>query len=68
MRDFREIQVWRKAHVLTLEIYKAVDSFPNDERYGLTQQLRKACASIPTNIAEGCGRAGQTRIGIPQHP
>lgn len=56
MRDFRNIQVWHKSHALTLAIYKVTKSFPNDERFGLTSQLRRASVSIPSNIAEGCGR------------
>ena len=56
MRDFRKLQVWRKAHDLTLKIYELTSEFPRNEIYGLTSQIRRACASIPTNIAEGCGR------------
>ncbi len=56
MKDFRELKVWEKAHGMTLEIYRATTRFPKDELYGLTSQLRRASASIPTNIAEGCGR------------
>lgn len=58
MRDFRQIEVWAKAHSLTLEIYKTTSRFPREELYGLTSQLRRACASIPANIAEGFGRGG----------
>lgn len=56
MKDFRNLTVWEKAHNLTLQIYKATAVFPKDEVYGLTSQLRRATSSIPTNIAEGCGR------------
>ena len=56
MQDFRNLQVWQKAHVLTLKVYKATDTFPSNEMYGLTSQLRRAVASVPTNIAEGCGK------------
>ena len=56
MRDFRELKVWGKAHALTLKLYKLTRSFPNEERYGLTAQTRRAAASIGANIAEGCGR------------
>jgi four helix bundle protein len=49
--------VWQKAHQLTLETYQATQSFPADECYGLTSQMRRAAASIPANIAEGCGRS-----------
>jgi four helix bundle protein len=56
MRDFRELMVWQKAHQLALSVYKATRPFPKEEVYGLTGQMRRACASIPANIAEGCGR------------
>ena len=56
MRDFRGLQVWEKSHDLTLRIYELTSQFPREEVYGLTSQIRRACASIPTNIAEGCGR------------
>ncbi len=56
MRDFRRLQVWEKSHRLTLRIYELTSQFPREEIYGLTSQIRRACASISTNIAEGCGR------------
>jgi four helix bundle protein len=56
MRDFRQLRVWEDAHQITLEIYKITKSFPKEELFGLTSQLRRASASIPSNIAEGCGR------------
>ena len=56
MRDFRRLQVWERAHGLTLRIYELTSQFPREEIYGLTNQIRRACASISTNIAEGCGR------------
>lgn len=55
-RDFRRILAWEKAHLLTLDVYKASGRFPNDEKFGLVSQIRRAASSIPTNIAEGCGR------------
>ncbi len=57
MKDFRKLDVWHKAHQLAVQIYKATESFPAAEIYGLTSQLRRAGVSIPTNLAEGCGRA-----------
>jgi four helix bundle protein len=57
MRDYRSYQVWEKAHKFVLAVYAATRSFPAEELYGLTSQLRRASASIPANIAEGCGRA-----------
>jgi four helix bundle protein len=62
MKDFKELKVWEKAHHLTLEIYKATKKFPKDEMYGLTSQIRRSCASIPANIAEGCGRSGDPEL------
>jgi four helix bundle protein len=62
MKDFHKLSVWQKAHVLTLAVYKATASFPTEERYGLTSQMRRACASIPANLAEGCGRAGDVEF------
>ena len=59
MRDFKKIQVWQKAHQLTLKIYEITAAFPQDERFGLVSQIRRAAASIPTNIAEGAGRETQ---------
>jgi len=56
MQDFKKLQVWKKSHDLTLRIYDATSEFPGEEMFGLTSQIRRACTSIPTNIAEGCGR------------
>ena len=56
MKDFRKLKVWEKAHQLALLVYKATATFPREELYGLTSQIRRSGASIPTNIAEGCGR------------
>jgi four helix bundle protein len=62
MRDFRELKVWEKSHRLTLDLYQTTRSFPTDERYGVTAQIRRAVGSIPTNIAEGCGRNGEREL------
>ena len=59
MRDFKRLTVWQQAHQLTLEIYSLTNGFPSNERFGVTSQLRRSSASIPTNIAEGCGRFGE---------
>ena len=58
MKSFRELIVWQKAHALTLGVYAASSQFPKSEIYGLTSQMRRAAASIPANIAEGCGKDG----------
>ncbi len=59
MRDFKELKVWQKSHDLTLAVYKTTETFPKQEIYGLTSQIRRASSSIPANIAEGCGRKGE---------
>ena len=56
MRNFKDLQVWNKAHALTLATYRYTQGFPSEERYGLTSQMRRSCASIAANLAEGCGR------------
>ena len=56
MRDFHQLQIWQRSHKLTLAIYKATNSFPREEVYGLTSQLRRAVLSVPTNICERYGR------------
>lgn len=62
MKDFREILVWQRSHALTVEIYRMTKLFPKEELFGLTNQMRRAAASIPANIAEGCGRDGDAEL------
>jgi four helix bundle protein len=62
MKDFHELKVWQKAHHLTLAVYQITITFPREELYGLTNQLRRSCASIPANLAEGCGRNGDAEF------
>ncbi len=62
MKDFHELKVWQKAHQLTLAVYQITAAFPRTELYGLTSQLRRASASIPANLAEGCGRNGDAEL------
>jgi four helix bundle protein len=62
MRDFKGLAVWKKGHELALATYEATKSFPAFELYGVTSQLRRAATSIPTNIAEGCGRDGDVEL------
>jgi four helix bundle protein len=59
MRNFQDLKVWQKAHVLTLDVYRTTHNFPAAELYGLTSQLRRSCVSIEANIAEGCGRRSE---------
>jgi four helix bundle protein len=54
--------VWQKAHELTLAVYRVKRDFPRDEVYGLTAQLRRSSSSIPANLAEGCGRGGDSEF------
>jgi four helix bundle protein len=62
MQDFRNLTVWKKSHLLAVAIYKATATFPRSEIYGLTSQIRRACISVPANIAEGCGRGGGAEL------
>lgn len=62
MKDFRDLEVWQGAHQLTLAVYQATRSFPREEMYGLTSQIRRCSASIAANIAEGCGRRGNAEF------
>jgi four helix bundle protein len=61
-RNYRDLIVWKKAFELVLAIYEATSDFPIQEKYGITAQLRKACVSIPSNIAEGEGRKSSSEF------
>ena len=61
-KDFRKLKVRERAHPLVLAIYPTTASFPRDETYGLTTPIRRAAWSIPSNIAEGCGRDGDAEL------
>jgi len=54
--NFRNLEIWKRSRRFVSTIYKATSSLPESERYGLTSQIRRAAVSIPSNIAEGCGR------------
>lgn len=56
MHNFKELKVWQKSRELVKEIYLITKKFPKDEQFGLISQIRRAAVSIPSNIAEGCGR------------
>jgi four helix bundle protein len=62
MKNFRDLQVWGKAHAVTLSVYRATADFPREELFGLTSQMRRCSASIGANIAEGCGRRGNAEL------
>ena len=53
MKNFKELIVWQKAIVLVVEVYRVTKNFPDDERFGLTSQMRRSGVSIPSNISEG---------------
>lgn len=63
MKDFKQLLVWQKSHQFTLDVYAVTQSFPKDELFGLTSQIRRSSSSIPTNIAEGCGRGTDADFG-----
>ncbi len=56
MRDYKKYKVWELGHEVTLEVYRLTKTFPKDENFGITSQMRRAAYSIPSNISEGCGR------------
>lgn len=56
MHNFKELKIWQKSRSLTKDIYLVTKNFPEDERFGLTSQMRRCAISIPSNIAEGSGR------------
>jgi four helix bundle protein len=60
VQDFRQLQVWRKAHQLNLLLYAATRDFPRSELFGLTSQIRRAATSITANLAEGRGRGSDS--------
>lgn len=61
--DYTQLQVWQKAHALTLAVYRETLKWPQEERYGLTSQVRRAAVSIEANLAEGQGRRGSAEFG-----
>lgn len=62
MKDFRQLQVWRKSHQMTLFLYDLTAAFPKHELFGLVSQIRRCASSVPMNIAEGCGREGNAEF------
>jgi four helix bundle protein len=62
MQNYKELKVWGKSHLFTLNVYEVTRLFPKEETYGLVSQLRRSAVSIPANIAEGCGKKGKAEL------
>jgi four helix bundle protein len=62
MKNYKNIKVWEKSHLLTIEVYEVTKKFPKSEIFGMISQIRRAAVSIPSNIAEGCGRNGENEF------
>lgn len=62
MINYKNYKVWQKSHSLVFDVYKTVSLFPKDEQFNLVSQIKRASISIPTNIAEGCGRETQKEL------
>src|SRR5215831_19079406 len=62
MRNYEDLEVWQKAHCLTLGLYRVTEGFPCSEMFGLTSQIRRSAGSIGANLAEGCGRWGDVEL------
>jgi four helix bundle protein len=56
LKNYKELKVWQKSYALCINVYKATRAFPNEEKFGLTSQIRRAVVSVVSNIAEGYGR------------
>ena len=64
VRHYRDLVAWQKAMDLVVEVYRLTQRFPRDEQFGLTNQLRRASVSVPSNIAEGQGRRLQKQFAM----
>ena len=62
MHNFKDLKVWQKAIDLAVDVYKAMLQLPNEEKFGLISQIKRAAISIPSNIAEGAGRNSNTEF------
>ncbi|HTV64274.1 MAG TPA: four helix bundle protein [Bryocella sp.] len=62
MRNHEDLEVWQKAHAITIRVYRITAAFPRSEMFGLTSQIRRAAASIGANLAEGCGRWSEAEM------
>jgi four helix bundle protein len=64
MQDFHKVEVWKKAHHLTLQAYRITEKFPREEAFGLAVQVRRAAATIAMKIAEGCGKDSNIEFAV----
>ncbi len=62
-KSYQDLLVWQKAVTLTSDVYKTTGLFPDDERFSLTQQIKRSAVSVPSNIAEGWGRNTDKSFG-----
>lgn len=62
MQNYQKLEFWKRSHELTLNVYKLTNDFPKHELFGLVSQMRRSTSSIPTNIAEGCGRDSKKEL------
>lgn len=62
MKDYKDLLVWQKSHLFALAIYQVTKTFPREEIYGLTSQIRRCSVSVPSNISEGCGRLSDKEL------
>lgn len=62
MQDYKKLKVWEKAHAFTVVVYAITRTFPRDEVYALTSQIRRCAVSVPSNIVEGCGRGSNPEL------
>ncbi|MEM6317242.1 MAG: four helix bundle protein [Bacteroidota bacterium] len=60
--NFLHLDIWKRSRKMVKNIYKATKSFPSEEKFGLTSQIRRAAISVPSNIAEGCGRDSDPQL------
>jgi four helix bundle protein len=59
MRNYKELEIWRRSMKMVNEVYQQCKLLPNDEKYGLNSQILRSAVSIPSNIAEGCSRSSK---------
>ena len=62
MQNYKDLKVWEKSHHFTLQVYEVTKTFPKEELYSSTNQLRRAASSVAANIAEGCGKNSQAEF------